>query len=94
MTGVQTCALPISLSAVESGDAEAGVVFKTDAAISKKVKVAYEVPAGDVHRIAYPACVLKGTRDVKAAGDFLAYLESKEGLAVFKKFRFITRGTP
>jgi phosphate-selective porin OprO and OprP len=34
-----------ALAAVESGNVEAGVVYKTDAGISKKVKVAYEVPA-------------------------------------------------
>ncbi|MEI6078433.1 MAG: molybdate ABC transporter substrate-binding protein, partial [Verrucomicrobiota bacterium] len=35
------------LAAVESGNVDAGFVYKTDAAISKKVKVAYEVPATD-----------------------------------------------
>ena len=31
-----------ALAAVEAGNAEAGIVYKTDAAISKKVKIAYE----------------------------------------------------
>ena len=34
-----------ALAAVESGNAEAAIVYKTDAAISKRVKVAWEVPA-------------------------------------------------
>src|SRR5262249_47385619 len=33
-----------ALAAVEAGNAEAGIVYKTDAGISKKVKIAYEVP--------------------------------------------------
>ena len=33
-----------ALAAVESGNVDAGIVYKTDAGISKKVKIAYEVP--------------------------------------------------
>src|SRR5258705_10080634 len=36
-----------ALSAVEAGNAEAGVVYKTQAALSKKVKIAYEDSARD-----------------------------------------------
>ena len=35
------------LAAVESGNVDAGLVYKTDAAISKKVRVVFEVPVGD-----------------------------------------------
>ncbi len=38
------------LAAVESGNVDAGVVYKTDAAISKKVRVVFEVPAGTDQR--------------------------------------------
>ena len=34
-----------ALAAVESGNVDAGIVYKTDAAISKKVRIAYAVPA-------------------------------------------------
>ena len=33
-----------ALAAVEAGNVEAGIVYKTDAAISQKVKIAFEVP--------------------------------------------------
>ena len=36
-----------ALAAVETGNADAGIVYKTDALISKKVKIAYEVPVSD-----------------------------------------------
>lgn len=91
---VSTLNVRAALAAVESGDVDAGVVFKTDAAISSKVKVAYEVPAGDVPPIAYPVAVLKDSRGVNEAKDFLVYLESKDGLAVFKKYGFVTLVTP
>lgn len=36
-----------ALAAVESGNVEAGIVYKTDALISRKVRVAWEVPRGE-----------------------------------------------
>jgi molybdate transport system substrate-binding protein len=36
-----------ALAAVESGNVEVGIVYKTDSLISKKVKVAVEVPAAE-----------------------------------------------
>ena len=43
-----------ALAAVEAGNVEAGIVYKTDAAISKKVKVAFEVPRAEGPAISYP----------------------------------------
>ena len=36
-----------ALAAVESGNAEAGIVYKTDAAVSRKVRIACQIPAAD-----------------------------------------------
>ena len=78
-----------ALAAVESGNAEAGIVYKTDAAISKKVKVAYEVPASDTPPISYPMAVLKEAKNPDSAKRFLKYLDSEEAGKVFEKFGFI-----
>jgi molybdate transport system substrate-binding protein len=80
-----------ALAAVESGNVEAGVVYKTDASISKKVKVAYEVPAADVPIISYPMALVKESKQAEAARKFLNYLDSKEAGDIFKKFGFILR---
>ena len=80
-----------ALSAVEAGNAEAGIVYKTDAAISKKVKIAYEVAAGDSPAISYPMAVLKEAKDPNAARRFLKHLESDEAGRIFEKFGFIVR---
>jgi molybdate transport system substrate-binding protein len=80
-----------ALAAVESGNVEAGIVYKTDAAISKKVKVAYEVPAADSPAISYPMAVVQEARDLAAARRFLAHLDSSEALEVFEKFGFIVQ---
>jgi len=78
-----------ALAAVESGDAEAGIVYKTDAAISKKVKVAYEVPLSDTPAISYPMAVVKEARNPDAAKRFLSYVDLDESGKVFQRFGFI-----
>lgn len=80
-----------ALAAVESGNVEAGIVYKTDAAISKKVKVAYEVPAKDNPNISYPMAVVKETKHLEAAKAFLDHLNTREATKVFEKFGFIIR---
>ena len=78
-----------ALAAVEAGNAEAGIVYKTDAAISKKVKVAYEVRASDSPAIRYPMAMVKETRELEAAKRLLKHLDSEEAGRVFEKFGFI-----
>jgi molybdate transport system substrate-binding protein len=77
------------LAAVEAGNADAGIVYKTDALISKKVKVAYEVAVADGPNISYPLAVLKASKNVEAARKFAAYLAGPEASAVFAKFGFL-----
>jgi molybdate transport system substrate-binding protein len=81
-----------TLAAVESGNAEAGIVYKTDAAISSKVRVAYEVPREEGPAISYPMAVLKEARRVESAKRFLKYLDSDGAGRVFEKFGFIVDG--
>lgn len=80
-----------ALAAVESGNADAGIVYKTDAAISKSVKIAYEVSTKEGPDISYPFAVVKESRNLEAAKKFLGYLKSEPALAVFKKYGFIIR---
>jgi len=77
------------LAAVASGNVDAGFVYKTDAAISKKVKVAYEVPAAETPGISYPLALLKDAPQPDAAKKFIAYLDSAAATTVFKQFGFI-----
>jgi molybdate transport system substrate-binding protein len=78
-----------ALAAVETGNADAGIVYKTDAGISKQVRIAYEVPLAEGPRISYPFAVIAGARRREAARRFLAYLESPAALAVFAKYGFL-----
>jgi molybdate transport system substrate-binding protein len=78
-----------ALAAVASGNVDVGVVYKTDAAISKNVKIAYEVPAADAPKISYPMALVKDSPQPEAAKKFLEYLSSKEAGQVFQRFGFI-----
>ena len=78
-----------ALAAVEAGNADAGIVYQTDAGISKLVKVAYVVPRSESPAISYPVAVVRASRD-PAALDFLKYLRSEAARSVFKKFGFGT----
>jgi molybdate transport system substrate-binding protein len=80
-----------ALAAVASGDVDAGVVYKTDATISKKVKIAYEVPGAESPDISYPVAVIKATPEPAAAKKFRDYLSSKEAGQVFLRYGFLLR---
>jgi molybdate transport system substrate-binding protein len=81
-----------ALAAVESGNVDAGIVYKTDAGISKKVRIAYEVPRADGPVISYPFAVVAEAGQPAAARKFLTYLESPAALAVFRKYGFLILG--
>jgi molybdate transport system substrate-binding protein len=73
---------------VETGAAEAGIVYSTDAAISKKVKVAIEVPLDLTEPIRYPVVLLKRAERRKAASEFYRHLRSPAAAMVFEKYGF------
>jgi molybdate transport system substrate-binding protein len=83
-----------ALAAVEQGNADAGIVYKTDAGISRKVRVAYEVPLAEGPRISYPFAAVAGSKNPEAARKFLEYLESPAALGVFEKYGFLIVGKP
>jgi molybdate transport system substrate-binding protein len=80
-----------ALAAVESGNVAAGIVYKTDAAISRRVRVLYEVPLAEGPQISYPMAVVAGSQHLDAATRFLTHLASDPALDVFRKFGFIIR---
>ncbi|KQX56626.1 molybdate ABC transporter substrate-binding protein [Paenibacillus sp. Root444D2] len=76
------------LTYVESGNAEAGFVYKTDALTSKNVKVTFSVDPKTYTPIEYPAGIVKATKHSKETADFYTYLQSKEAQDVFVKYGF------
>lgn len=76
------------LTYVETGNAEAGIVYKTDAAASEQVKIVAAAPQGSHEPIIYPAAIVGAAKHSKEAQEFLNYLASPEGQAVFLKYGF------
>jgi molybdate transport system substrate-binding protein len=77
------------LAAVEAGNADAGIVYQTDALLSKKVKVAFEVGVAEGPRISYPLAVVQESKHAEAARRFVAYLAGAEARAIFVKYGFL-----
>lgn len=77
------------LTYVETSNTEAGFVYRTDAAISDKVRIVAAAPANSHQPIVYPAAVLTGAQQVKEAGEFLTYLQSPEAKTIFEKYGFV-----
>ena len=77
------------LAYTETGNVEAGIVYKTDAASSQKVKVVATAPEGTHEPIIYPMAVLSGAKQAKVAEDFANYLYSAESKAIFEKNGFV-----
>jgi molybdate transport system substrate-binding protein len=88
---VPTETVRAALAAVESGNVEAGFVYKTDALISKKVKVAVEISAAEGPKISYPMSVLQSSKEPERAKKLATYLAGPAARQVFEKFGFIVR---
>jgi molybdate transport system substrate-binding protein len=86
---VPTIDVRAALAAVESGRAEAGVVYATDASPSPRVRIAYEVPKDDAPEIVYVAVRLSRSKQALAS-PFLEFLTGVEADAEFARRGFIS----
>ena len=77
-----------ALAAVESGGADAGVVYATDAASTSRVRVVVAIEGFDAPRILYPAAITARSPNRDAAAKFLAFLRSPSATAIFTRQGF------
>jgi molybdate transport system substrate-binding protein len=78
-----------ALAAVESGGAQAGIVYRTDVARSKEARVVYAVPIDQGPKISYPIAVIAGRPAEKEARAFVEFLGSPPARAKFEEFGFV-----
>lgn len=76
------------LTWVETGNADAGIVYETDAKVSDKVKIAARAPEGSTSPVYYPAAVIRSSKNADATRDFTNYLYSSKAKPVFEKYGF------
>jgi molybdate transport system substrate-binding protein len=72
-----------ALSAVEAGNAEAAVVYRTDAIGRAAVAVSYVVPVEDAPAIIYPAAVVASSKASTRARRYLDWLRGPDATAIF-----------
>ena len=85
---VPTGSVRAALTAVESGAADAAIVYRTDARTALRATVVWVVPAADGPRIVYPAAVMKGSRSAAEARRFLDYLRGQDAARTFDRLGF------
>ncbi|MDQ0046791.1 molybdate transport system substrate-binding protein [Paenibacillus polymyxa] len=76
------------LQYVETGNADVGFVYKTDALTSQKAKIAFAVDPKTYSPVEYPIGIIKGSKHIQEAEDFYAYLQSQESLNIMAKYGF------
>ena len=82
-----------ALALVERGEAAAGMVYETDAAIARGVVIAGRFPPQSHPPILYPLAVMAG-RQSPAAEDFHAFLQGATARAIFRAQGFGLAGVP
>lgn len=78
-----------TLAAVESGNADAGIVYATDAAIGSKVQISVRIPREEGPDIRYPVAVLKHAPQPSKAREFRQFLHSQTARNIFTKYGFV-----
>ena len=73
---------------VASGEAEAGIVFLTDAASSREVEIVEVISPQHTPPIIFSGGVLRSARNPGAARAFLRFLVSEEAAAIWRRFGF------
>jgi molybdate transport system substrate-binding protein len=81
------------LTYVETGNADAGIVYATDAKISKKVAVAATASEDSHSPVVYPAALIKGSKNPVGGKTFLEFLSGEKARAVFQNYGFIPAGS-
>jgi molybdate transport system substrate-binding protein len=78
-----------ALAAVESGAAETGVVYRTDAAVSRRAVVLFEVPEGEAPEISYAVAAMRDRPEMERARKVVDCLAGPEARGVFEALGFI-----
>ncbi len=72
-----------ALEWVARGEADGGIVYRSDALAESRVRVAFEFPRGGSPTVVYPGAVVAGTSSAGAAEAFLAFLQGPDAASIF-----------
>jgi molybdate transport system substrate-binding protein len=77
------------LAYVDSGNVDAGLVYKSDTVVLKSAVMVAEAPEGSHALIVYPMAIVKGAKNPSAAERFMEFLKTPEASKIFKQYMFI-----
>ena len=77
-----------TLSYVQTGNADAGFLYQTDAANAEDITVLDIVPTDSYPDVVYPAAVVRSTDNVQGAEALLEFLQSDAGREIFRRHGF------
>ena len=77
-----------TLSYVQTGNADGGFLYRTDAATADDVVVLDIVPTDSYPDVVYPAAVLQGADNAAGAQAMLGFLQSDSAKEIFRKHGF------
>ena len=81
-----------ALAAVEAGNVDAAIVYRTDVSLATDVLVAVEIPIQEGPAIRYPAAIVRDAENDASAYRFLKYLWSDDVRKIFQRSGFIVLG--
>lgn len=76
------------LTYVETGNADAGLVYATDAQVSNQVRIVAVAPEDSHDPIVYPLAEIKGSHHDDAIRAFISFLSSPPAQAIFERHGF------
>jgi molybdate transport system substrate-binding protein len=89
---VPTAHARATLAAVDYGDADAAIVYATDARVARSARLAFEIPDAEQPRIVYTAARVRDARRPQAAERFLSHLRSPAAREILRAAGFATPG--
>ncbi len=89
---IPTLNVRAALHAVESGNADVAIVYRTDARLSRRARLAYNVPREQGPRIVYVVAPLADSPRTGSAAAFVRQLRSPESARVFERHGFLVPG--
>jgi molybdate transport system substrate-binding protein len=77
------------LAFVETGDADAGIAYATDARASTRVQIIAQAPPDSHSPAVYPVAIIKATKRHTEAEHFIDRLHSVEAVEIFQRHGFV-----
>lgn len=78
----------VALNAVDTNQADFGIVYKTDAMQFRSARIAFTFPAESHTPITYPICAIKGKKTAETE-KFLQFMKTAQAKTILEKYGFI-----